>query len=95
MKYLLILLLTGCASTQLYTDIGLGYISEVTVSSSTTISTPYGDSTIDSTFDLPINKGFLLLRGGIKIESWHLEFESITNADRHFDTARIYYRHYF
>ena len=95
MKYLLILLLTGCASTQLYTDVGLGYIKEVTLFQSTTISTPLGDSTIDSMIDLPIDSGFLLLRAGIKIDQWHLEFESIGNQERQFNTFRTYYRYYF
>ena len=94
MKYLLILLLTGC-SANVYVDSGIGYIEEVTLNQSITISTPIGDSTIDSTIKMPLDSGFLLLRGGLKIDQWHLELETIGNQDRHFNTMRIYHRYYF
>ena len=95
MKYLLILLLSGCASSQFYIDSGIGYIEEVTLNQSVTISTPIGDSTIDSTIDLPIDSAFLLLRGGVKIDQYHIEVETIRNQERHFDTIRFYHRYYF
>lgn len=76
-------------------DAGMGYIHEVTVSQTSIISSPIGNTTIENEFSLPIESSFLLLRGGYKINNIHIEYEQIRDQDRHFQTARIYHRFEF
>ena len=92
MKYsiVLLLILSGC-SGRFYADAGMGYISEVTVHQELTVN----GVTVENEFNLPIDSGFMLFRGGYRVERWHLEYEQITNAERHFDTVRIYRRFEF
>ncbi len=71
-------------------DAGLGYIEDITILQ--TIRS--GGTTIENEFSMPIDSGFLLLRGGLKINNYHIEYEQIRN-ERYFQTLRIYHRFEF
>ena len=90
LSLVLSVILSGC-SGRFYADAGMGYISEVTVHQELTVN----GVTVENEFNLPIDSGFMLFRGGYRVERWHLEYEQITNAERHFDTVRIYRRFEF